>query len=50
MAKASAKAPKVDELRSGYEKGLKLGSDKTLKSLHKDSMQAADWALVYGLH
>jgi len=51
-AKASAKVPKVEELKKGYEQGRKIGAEKskTLKEMHKDSMQALDWALVYGMH
>ena len=51
-SRAAAKIPKVEELRRGYEQGRKLADDKTktIKVLHKDSMQALDWALVYGLH
>ena len=39
-------------MRKGYEHGCKLGTEKTktLKEMHKDSMQAQDWAIVYGMH
>jgi len=51
-SKAAAKVAKIEEMRSGFEQGRKLGETKTktLKDMHKDSMQAADWALVYGMH
>lgn len=51
-SKAAAKIPKIEEMRKGYESGRKLGQEKTktLKEMHKDSMQAQDWATVYGMH
>jgi|688.fasta_scaffold2264212_1 hypothetical protein len=47
--KAAAKVAKVGEMRKSYDQGCKL-TDKTLKEMHKDSMTADDWGLVYGMH
>jgi hypothetical protein len=48
-SKAAAKVAKVEEMRSAYEQGRKLALTKTIKEMHKDTMVAADWALVYGM-